>query len=74
MHDDNCPSKEQQAWQEAATKLREKLVGMIDFAEAMKPEELVSLANALQTAYWVDVNAESFDQQVAKAGRQFDSN
>ena len=59
-------SAEQIGWAEVADDLREALRKRIKYLDSADGFQAHQLVMALQAAYWLEVNARSFDEHLAK--------
>lgn len=62
----NNGSADQVGWAELAADLREALRKRIKYLDTMDPHQALQLVNALQACYWLEVNAQTFDDHVAR--------
>lgn len=54
----------QQKWEKISEKITEKISKYAEFIDAMKTDELVHFMDACNTAYWLSINARTFEKKI----------
>jgi hypothetical protein len=64
MSDEELATAEQDSWRELAVVVRIQLLKRCADMAAMEPDELRQFVAAIQAAFWLEVNAASFDHRI----------
>ncbi len=62
--EESISSAAQQQWCDITAAVRAQLAKQVELMPAMKPDEIVSLINALDTAMWNEAKAATYDETI----------